>query len=166
FGAKADSFEGSINKLAELLGFDGQRPDEEWGEGPDNIWAIRDNEYLLIECKNEVETKRTEIHKKESGQMNNHIAWFRNKYGEVKVDCVMVINAKNVGKGAGFSEEVEVLREGGLKRFVANVESFYREFKDYDLKDISEQRVNEWLNQHHLSTQDVLKNYTEKTRYL
>ena len=37
-------------------------------------------EYLLVECKSEVHLDRKEIHKDETGQMNNACAWFAKTY--------------------------------------------------------------------------------------
>ena len=41
--------------------WDTTRPENEVGKGPDNLWAIRDGEYLLVECKSEVHLDRQEI---------------------------------------------------------------------------------------------------------
>jgi hypothetical protein len=49
FGVSADDFEAALNDLGMALGFVTQRPDKEWREGPDNLWALRDNHYLLRE---------------------------------------------------------------------------------------------------------------------
>ena len=56
FGARADKFESALNELSRALGFNGERPDKEWKEGPDNLWALDAEQYLLWECKNEVES--------------------------------------------------------------------------------------------------------------
>ena len=50
FLVKAEAFEGAFNELGKALGFDVQRPDKEWKEGPDNLWALRDDQYLLGAC--------------------------------------------------------------------------------------------------------------------
>jgi replicative superfamily II helicase len=39
FGVKADDFEHALDELSRALGFAGERPDKEWKEGPDNLWA-------------------------------------------------------------------------------------------------------------------------------
>jgi hypothetical protein len=36
--------------------------------GPDNLWAVRDKEHVLIECKSEVDLRRTEIGKANRGK--------------------------------------------------------------------------------------------------
>lgn len=161
FGVKADDFESAMDRLGKALGFETQRPDTEWKEGPDNLWAVRDNEYLLIECKNEVEAQRSTINKGETGQMNNAIAWFRQNYGDSKLRNLMIIPAKAIGHGAGFNEEVQIMRNANLKRLSRNVEAFYREFKPFDLRDLSNHRINEWINAHDLSTDSILTSYSE-----
>ncbi len=59
FGVSANDFEEAFDRLGIALGFGTQRPDKEWKEGPDNLWAVRDGEYLLAECKSEVELSRS-----------------------------------------------------------------------------------------------------------
>ena len=70
FGMKADKFEHALDELSRALGFAGERPDKEWKEGPDNLWALDATQYLLWECKSEVDVDRSEINKREAEQMN------------------------------------------------------------------------------------------------
>lgn len=39
FGVTADRFEQALQSLAGALGFESDRPDKEWKEGPDNLWG-------------------------------------------------------------------------------------------------------------------------------
>ena len=66
FGVKADKFEHALDELATCIGFIGERPDKEWKEGPDNLWALDATQYVLWECKDEVLLERSEINKRES----------------------------------------------------------------------------------------------------
>ena len=61
FGTRADKFEQALNDIGTALGFISERPDKEWKEGPDNLWLLDDRQYILFECKNEVELTRREI---------------------------------------------------------------------------------------------------------
>jgi replicative superfamily II helicase len=166
FGVKAERFESSLDKLAFALGFLGQRPDKEWKEGPDNLWAVRNDQYVLIECKNEVDLRRAEINKDETGQMNNATAWFKRHYVGVKVKNLMIISTKTVGHAAGFNDPVEIVRNSSLKRLSKNVESFYREFKDCDLLNLSEAKISEWVGMHHLTIDEIMDSYSEKPKQL
>lgn len=166
FGVDADDFEDAVDRLASALGFQGQRPDKEWKEGPDNPWALRAGEYLLMECKSEVDLKRSEINKTETGQMNNAIAWFERHYGGAKAKNVMIIPTKTVGHAAGFSAPVEIVRNASLKKLSQNVENFFREFRQYDLASLSEEKVSKLLKMHHLAIDNILNEYSEEPKLL
>jgi len=73
FGVAVDSFEAALDELGRAFGFETQRPDKEWKQGPDNLWALRDSQYLLFECKNQVDKSRKEINKDETGQMTTPV---------------------------------------------------------------------------------------------
>jgi replicative superfamily II helicase len=161
FGVKADDFEQALHHLAAAIGFDAQRPDKEWKEGPDNLWVVRNGEYMLFECKSDVGADRDEIARSDSGQMNNACVWFADHYPGARVKNLMIIPARKVGGGAGFSCSVEIIRRGGLKRLVRNVRGFLGEFKNVDLRDIEESRVQKFLSSHELSVDDLLAKYSE-----
>jgi len=149
FGVKADRFEHAFDELGRTPGFSTQRPDKEWKEGPDNLWALRDSEYLLVECKSEVHLDRKEIYKEETGQMNNAGAWFTKNYKGVKAKNVMILPAGKLANGAGFNEEVQIMRKTELNRLTKNVRSFFAEFASFDFKDLSATKVRTFLNTHH-----------------
>lgn len=164
FGVKADDFEYAFNELGEFLGFLTGRPDKEWKEGPDNLWSLGNNEFLLVECKNQVETSRVTINKEETGQMNNASAWFTKNYGDIKVTRVLVIPTKNVARAAGFTDEVKIMRNKNLKKIVNNVRNFYSEFKTSDFTSFSEEQIQKHLDTHQLSVSELTANYVEEPK--
>lgn len=164
FGTRAEAFERALHDLGAALGFVCERPDKAWKEGPDNLWALRDGEYLLMECKSEVELTRAEIGKYETGQMNNASAWFAREYVGASVTRVLIIPPRNIGNAAGFTDPVSILREKGLKKLARNVQGFFREFRTLDLKDLSEAKVQSLLQVHHLRVEDLLADYFEAPR--
>lgn len=161
FGVNSDSFEKAFDDLAKALGFVSERPDKEWKEGPDNLWKIKDNQYLLVECKSDVNLKRKEIHKKETGQMNNSCAWFKRNYDGVLVKNIMIIPTIKVNKAGGFNCEVEIIRQNGLKNLTNNINNFFKEFKILDFQDLPKSKVQELLNLHKLNADSLLKEYSE-----
>lgn len=68
FGMDSEKFESALKTIGELLGFISQRPDKEIRKGPDNLWCGIKNQYLMFECKKEVDEKREEINKHEASQ--------------------------------------------------------------------------------------------------
>jgi replicative superfamily II helicase len=82
FGVEADQFEQAWSELGEALGFEAQRPEKDFGKGPDELWALPGNVYLLAEARNDVKVGRTEIHQSETEQLSNSVNWFRAEYGD------------------------------------------------------------------------------------
>lgn len=162
FGVDHETFEQAFDDLGRALGFSAERPDKAWGKGPDNLWCLKRDDYLLVECKNQVKAEREEIAKTETGQMNNSFAWFTENYPGANVSCVMVVPTKKVGEAAGFNMPVTVMREGKLKRLVGNVQNFFKEFASCDLMDLDPATVQKWLNDHSLSTDLLISTYTEQ----
>ncbi|WP_159635692.1 DEAD/DEAH box helicase family protein [Sphingobacterium composti Ten et al. 2007 non Yoo et al. 2007] len=163
FGISHDKFERALQKTGELLGFLSERPDKEIKKGPDNLWCVSVNEYFVFECKSEVELDRSEIVKSESGQMNNHCGWFEEEYGkDAKVKYYMIIPTKKLSNVANFTHNVEIIRKGKLKNLKLSIKGFIKEFKDYDLRTITSEKVQEFLVNHSLDIESLSNNYSEK----
>jgi hypothetical protein len=164
FGVKPDRFEHALDELGRALGFSSERPDKQWKEGPDNLWAVQDDHYLIIECKNDVDLDRKEIVKDETGQMNNACAWFSKYYKGAASTRIEIIPTNKIGRAAGFNEEVGIMRKKELTKLTRNVKAFFSEFKTIDFKSISEAKIQELVNAHGLSVEEILNQYSEKSR--
>jgi len=161
FGVPSNDFEEALKDFGKALGFGSQRPDKEMKQGPDNLWALREGEYLLIESKNEVADDRVEIYKTETGQMNNSCAWFKTNYPGAKVKNLLIIPTKLLGLGAGFNEPVQIVRKKNLKRLVNNFRQFLVGFKQIDLTDIDDSSLESALVEHELTREDISSKYSE-----
>lgn len=166
FGTSAEKFEQALDDLSRILGFAGERPDKEWKEGPDNLWVLDDTQYILWECKSEVEITRAEINKREAEQMNSSSAWFEKHYQGSKVKRVIIHPTHTVASAAAFIDEVEAMRESELRRFVKSVKEFFKSFESLNFKDLSVAHIQTLLNSHRLSVPDILDGYTKKLRNL
>jgi replicative superfamily II helicase len=156
FGVKADKFERALNELSKVLGFAGERPDNDWKEGPDNLWALDDTNYIVWECKNEVLLDRSEINKRETEQMNRHIAWFKKHYPNSKAFLIEVHPANLVQSAANFLAEVHVMRVNELKRFTKAVRGFFKSFEASNFADLSIPHIQNTLNHHALDVANIL----------
>lgn len=160
FGVDAETFEAGLHRVGEALGFACERPDKEWKEGPDNLWRVRDNRCLILECKSEVKLERAEIEKREAEQMNRSAAWFGKHYPGVVAECVLIIPPRRLSSAAALTQATTVLQKKGLERLVKNVRSFFGEFFAVDLQDLSELTVGKALERHQLGADHLLKEYT------
>ncbi|MHC5536876.1 DEAD/DEAH box helicase family protein [Singulisphaera rosea] len=166
FGTKADKFEHALDELSRALGFAGERPDKQWKEGPDNLWAMDDTQYLLWECKSEVDVTRAEIDKREAEQMNRSSAWFEKHYQGLNVKRILIHPSNTVQSAAAFTHEVEATRVAELRSIVKSVREFFKSFETQNFKDLSARHVQQMIDAHRLTVEDFLKNYSKKLRHL
>ncbi|MEQ1493187.1 MAG: helicase C-terminal domain-containing protein, partial [Terricaulis sp.] len=94
----SDKFEAAVNDLAWFLGIEGQRPEKEFKEGPDNLWALPSGTFLVIECKNGV-TANSGIAKKDAGQLGQSVAWFQERYLASQCTPVIIHPDRALGQG-------------------------------------------------------------------
>ena len=75
-------FEAAMKELGLLFGFASARPDHTTRVGPDNLWAIGGDRYLVIECKSEATTDR--ISRDDLEQLTHSMDWFGAAYNEAR----------------------------------------------------------------------------------
>jgi len=166
FGVKADSFEQALDELSRALGFAGERPDKEWKEGPDNLWALDVTQYLMWECKNEVDITRAEINKRETEQMNRSSAWFEKHYPGMNVKRLIVHPSNTVQSAASFTHDVAAVRESELKRLVKAAREFFKSFESLNFKDLSTAHIQKMVDLHKLSVENLITDYSKQMRNL
>ena len=74
----AEVFESAIAWLALPLGYISQRPEKEYGHGPDVLWSLGELRYFVIECKNGVTNGI--VNKSDANQIAGSANWFRTQY--------------------------------------------------------------------------------------
>lgn len=166
FGTRADKFEQALNEISSAIGFAGERPDKEWKAGPDNLWALDDTQYILWECKSEVEVNRSEINKHEVEQMNQSSAWFDKNYVGMKVKRIIVHPAGAITRAASFTHPVDGMREIELRRLVKRLRDFFKSFEAFNFKDMSEIKIQKLVDAHKLSVSSLLTQMTKKLKDL
>ena len=124
FGVSHELFEQSLDELAEIVGFVSQRPDKEIGHGPDVLWQMTADQYLVIEAKNQVEMYRPKIYKSEAQQIGHHVTWFQQEYSNQVCIPVLVHPAATLDDRAFVSEETRLVQPDDLERVVTAVRNF------------------------------------------
>jgi len=159
FGVRADSFEAALDELAAALGFAGERPDKDWKEGPDNLWALDDQNYLVIEAKSEVKTDRAEINKDEAEQMNRSAAWFDKHYRGMTATRLIIHPAKKIASEAAFTHSVLGVTESDLRTFEKACRSFFKAFESQELRGVSATFIQAQIDAHKLGVDDLRTRY-------
>lgn len=164
FGGASDAFERGLMELGQALGFAAERPDKEWKEGPDCLWALDSNTYLLWECKNEVKTTRAEIERSEAEQINRASGWFGKHYPGVNCVNFIVHPAKKLESAAALLQETFVVREADLRKLVRAAQVFFKSFESLDLRDLSPLTLQNTVNAHGLSMSSMVMDYRQPIR--
>ena len=128
----SDKFESAVNDLAWFLGISGQRPEKDYQEGPDNLWALPNGSFLVIECKSGV-TSGSGISKKDAGQLGQSIAWFGGRYPASLSVPVMVHPERTLGQGASLVAGMRVIDPTGLEKVRKNLRLFAKQLTDPDV---------------------------------
>ncbi len=166
FGVKADRFEAALDELAEALGFAGERPDKEWKEGPDNLWALDDQNYLIIESKSEVKIDRAEINKDEAEQMNRSAAWFDKHYKGMIATRLIIHPSKKIASEAAFTHSVLGVTESDLRKLEKACIGFFKAFEAQALGSISATFIQKQIDAHNLGAEDLRTRYARQLKDL
>jgi len=161
-GSGSKKFEAALQQVGLLLGFRSQRPDNEFKKGPDNLWAMPNNEYMVFECKNEVELNRDSISKNEAGQMEMHCGWFEEEYGVgTKVSYNWIHPTSKLSAEANLTHAIQVMTPVKLDLFKNHLLAFVMEFSKYNLSSVTEESINEFLVNNKLTPKDLKTLYNE-----
>ena len=164
FGTEADVFEKNLEEIGQALGYLSQRPDKTIRKGPDNLWGIGNNTFIMFECKSEVSQGRKEIHKSEVGQMNNHCGWFEKEYLDAKVCIVMIIPTSYLAYDADFTHDVKIMRKNEMQLLRKNFLAFFKEFKGYDIMCLEDKFIHDCLEMHSLDNESIMTKYAEDVK--
>ncbi len=104
---KTKLFEEAVKDMGLLLGFASTRPEKTLGIGPDNLWAMGELKYFVIECKSGVTTGL--IAKKDCDQLGGSVSWFRSKYDDTCKAIPVMIHPSKVVATDAFPTEGTVI---------------------------------------------------------
>lgn len=164
FGIEAEKAENAFFRIGQLLGYVSQRPDKEIRKGPDVLWCVAENKYMLVECKTEVLPTRKSISKTEAGQMEEHCAWFESEYEQSTFLPVLVIPTNLLSNDAYFSHDIIILTKSGLEKLKKSIRNFFKEFKKYKFSSLDSEFVNQQLVVHGLHDDCFIKKFIEQAR--
>ena len=117
-------FEQALKDLSFMLGIFSNRPEDDYGKGPDNFWDIGDGNYLVIECKSGTITEK--INKHDCNQLNGSINWFDNMYtgSEFKQYPIMIHNSDTFDYACSPNIQIRIMTPELLSSFKENIIRF------------------------------------------
>ena len=109
-------FEAAMRDLGVFLGFGSERPEDQIGVGPDNLWALGAQNYLVIECKSGA-VLAERVCKHDTNQLNGSIVWFSKKYDATCAMTPILVHPKTVFEHAASPDgRIRIINKAGLTR--------------------------------------------------
>ncbi|MFV0820249.1 DEAD/DEAH box helicase family protein [Legionella micdadei] len=154
----SNKFEQALNELAFLLGFRGERPENDYGRGPDNLWYLNKLNYLVIECKNR--TTAQFINKHDCNQLNGSENWFKTQFpNDTTCVPIMIHNSTCFEHACPPSPNIKLINKELLEKFIKNIRQFMSSIAN-DNSYLDSKKVEESLVQYKLKDSDIVTNYT------
>src|SRR5262249_19526411 len=117
------TMERAIVELAPLLGAGGSRPEEDFDEGPDDLW-IWPNLNLVIEVKNQ---NQDTLHKSDAEQLLGSLQWFQNSYAALSAPVpVVVARMTTADRKSGFPDGTRVITPNRMQGLTDALSGFYQ----------------------------------------
>jgi hypothetical protein len=145
--------------IGHLLGFGSERPEQKYGKGPDNMWAINNNTNLLFELKTGALNRP--IHKDYLEQLAGHVLWHDEEYSRYSTSAVPIFvhpNGAHDGRGTPppGTRVLETLGLSKLKKALKEMAAALQPANSWaDMQQITEQ-----LNEHNLTAQKFVSTFT------
>lgn len=136
----AKDFENSLAALGKFLGFKSQQCEQEMADGPDVLWSMNDQHYLILEAKSQA--THPEISRDNISQLLHSEQWFKNTYGEgLEYTSVTLQKAGSKGKAVSISDNMKVLDESALDLLHENLLRFGTALQTLNIHGFSEEDV-------------------------
>lgn len=159
FSPDAAGFENALEKAGKLLGFGSSRPDKETcGKGPDNLWALGEGKYLVIECKSGASAET--ISKVYCNQLGGSMRWFHSEYGnDFYAVPIMVHPTNTLDAAATAVDNMKIITPELLDRLKKQIRDFSTALvQNSNWED--ETKINTLLSIYKLRSKDFIPNYT------
>ncbi len=159
FSPDADRFEEAIEEIGKILGFESSRLEKDGG--PDNLWAVGDNRYFVIECKSG--TTVDTISKDYCNQLGGSVRWFFNNHDKTSQCIPIMIHKTNVlDRLATPPQGTRIVTPNLLDKFKNQINNFATAFaqaKNWQ----NETNIRSLLLTYKLREQDIVQEYTTST---
>ncbi|MDQ2069830.1 DEAD/DEAH box helicase [Natronospira bacteriovora] len=158
--ASPKNVEASLHDLGAALGARSFRPEDEYGEGPDNLWFWGDL-LFVIEAKS---GNKNSLHKKDSGQLHDSLEWAKSNYKSYKGRIVPLIVAKIclADSDAHFPEDTRVLTQEGLDDIGASLKRLCRKVAEQGPLFIKGEVVQPIMESEGIAPSSRLRTHTQK----
>lgn len=162
FEVSPNSMEQALLDLAPLLGLLGSRPEQEFGEGPDDLWLWPTLSFV-VEAKNQ---NKESLHKKDAGQLLLSLNWFSENYRtRPGAQPIVVAKVNLADKKSGFPSNTRVLTPEKMSVLLNEVEKFYQALIQGMPSSLEPKKIAELLPQFGIAPEQFIGRYTVQIKH-
>lgn len=155
---QAPKFERALRESGRLLGFDAQQPENEFGNGPDVLWIMSDNHYLILEAKSMA--THIEITRDNIGQLLQSGEWFKKHYGSNAPHTLVTLQSPDVkGWNVNPSENTRVIDSQSLLSLKNKLEQFYNAIISKGINSITKEEIGKLISANDVSPEKFRNTY-------
>lgn len=151
-------FENALANCGRIIGFYAQEPEFEYGNGPDVLWGMTDNHFLILEAKSMA--IHTEITRDNIGQLLQSGEWFKKQYGESTKHTLVTLQSPKVkGYNVNPSENTKVIDDVALNKIRKNLSQFVNGIVNIGINAITPLEISKLLVAHNFTPPLFRGNY-------
>lgn len=155
---KNNVFEENIKKLGEFLGYSSSRPEQEYNDGPDNLWLSENNSFI-IECKNEGTSEY--VPKKDMEQILHSLSWYGDAFFDHGNVYGLILRKSNVlASDCHASKNIYSVNIDKLNNLKSKVTEFSIALAEKSPSDWSTKEIEKMMRQNHLLENQFIQNFT------
>lgn len=155
----ADKFEESIQRIGDLLGFSSSRPEDEEGDGPDNLWRLENGVNIILEAKSRKIGDK--IPREDVEQLLHSIEWHKDRYGSQQQYIPILLHpAKNKMADAHPSSDMRCMPLDKQVQFKNNLIEFGVNLSKRPPSSWSEKEIEQQLRMFNLKFDQLFEKYT------
>jgi hypothetical protein len=154
----ASKFEHALANCGRIIGFYAQEPELEYGNGPDVLWGMNDNHFLVLEAKSMA--IHTEITRDNIGQLLQSGEWFKKQYGDTTEHTLVTLQSPKVkGYNVNPSENTKVIDDIALNKIRQNLSHFVNGIVNIGINAITTIEISKLLVAHNFTAVAFRNNY-------
>ncbi|WP_079474036.1 DEAD/DEAH box helicase [Marinococcus halophilus] len=157
-----NKFEDNVHKLGEFLGFASQRPEYDYGDGPDNLWRFENGDNIIIEAKNNGTNEK--VSREHIAQLLHSIQWHKDKYGELNFTPIILHKSSISFENSHPPENTKVMDQESLNRFKQALNNLATSFSQKKPESWTVEEIRQLLSENKLNHENILGAYTRRLR--
>jgi hypothetical protein len=151
-------FENALANCGRMIGFNAQEPEFEYGNGPDVLWGMTDNHFLVLEAKSMA--IHSEITRDNIGQLLQSGEWFKKQYGDATKHTLVTLQSPNIkGYNVNPSENTKVIDTDALEKIRKNLSQFVNAIVGIGINAITPLEISRLLAAHNFTSSSFRSNY-------